>query len=415
MTAESRIPTQSRAKADIGRARVDASSRIFVATDVVGDLELISDILRKEFEDVAGSADPAQLVAAFEKQPTQVLVLAFDQLEKAQSCCQDLYQRSQQLQATAHRTVILCNKDDVQRAYQLCKDGMFDDYVLFWPLNHDAPRLTMAVHLALRHIRAVGVTDAPTVGEFANEARQLVSGDESLEQAVQRGVEQVDKANRALDKAKVDIGKALDQFEQDLTKATLQGQDVQDRRGLQAAFDRFKKTQVMTRLDEVGSAVRPMWEWLNEVKAKSALQGNSTRKLGGMAKKIAPLILIVDDDQLQIKILRDLMRDTKLELICVRSGTEALAAINKRKPDLILMDVGLPDIDGVEVTRRIKSSDRFAAVTVIMITGRLDRDLVDRCLKIGAAGFVVKPFSKGTLLAKISSHLGPGAIVDEAT
>jgi len=411
MNAAPPIPTSDRTDGDGGADGQDANACVFIATDVVGDLELVSGILRKEFANVIGSADPARLVDAFDSQPIQVLVLAFDALDKAQDYRQSLSQRSQSLQLPVYRSIVLCTMDELPRAYRLCREDVFDDYVLFWPMSHDAPRLPMAVHLALRHIRASGADGMPTAGDFAAEARLLAPGTMALEQSAKRGAELVDKASGALEKAKVDIGLALDDFEQDLARGPLQGKNAQERLELQAAFERFRRVQVMTRLDQVGSAVRPLWQWLSEANAESARHNQRSRKLGALAKQVKPWVLAVDDDPLQIEILHKLLHETGLELACARSGSEALESVNRRKPDLVLLDVQLPDIDGVEVARRIKTSERFAGVTVIMITGRLDRDLVERCLKSGASGFVVKPFSKETLLAKLRSHLGPGAIV----
>ena len=71
------------------------------------------------------------------------------------------------------------------------------------------------------------------------------------------------------------------------------------------------------------------------------------------------------------------------------------------------MDVGLPDIDGIEVTRRIKSIDQFAGMPVIMITGRSDKDMVVKSVKAGACGFVVKPLNEEPLLAKVRACLSP--------
>lgn len=71
------------------------------------------------------------------------------------------------------------------------------------------------------------------------------------------------------------------------------------------------------------------------------------------------------------------------------------------------MDVGLPDIDGIEATRRIKSVDQFAGVPVLMITGHSEKDMVMQSVKAGASGFVVKPFNKELLLARVRTYLSP--------
>ncbi|MBC7857972.1 MAG: response regulator, partial [Burkholderiaceae bacterium] len=79
--------------------------------------------------------------------------------------------------------------------------------------------------------------------------------------------------------------------------------------------------------------------------------------------------------------------------------------LRKCQPDLVLMDINLPDIDGVEVTRRLKLAEQFAGIPVIMITGQSGKDMVIESLNAGAADFVVKPFDKPTLLGKVRKFL----------
>src|SRR3546814_4372693 len=93
----------------------------------------------------------------------QVLVLAFDALADAQHLYLDVFRRSSLIHALAHRTIVLCGKSNLQQAYELCREEFFDDYVLFWPLNHDAPRLCMAVHNALRQLN-----ETPSSAPFAD-------------------------------------------------------------------------------------------------------------------------------------------------------------------------------------------------------------------------------------------------------
>lgn len=67
------------------------------------------------------------------------------------------------------------------------------------------------------------------------------------------------------------------------------------------------------------------------------------------------------------------------------SGMEALATLRKRRPDLVLMDVGLPDINGVETTRRLKSVEQFAKIPVVVITGHSEKAVVVESLKASAS------------------------------
>ena len=86
-----------------------------------------------------------------------------------------------------------------------------------------------------------------------------------------------------------------------------------------------------------------------------------------------------------------------IELIFATFGSEAKALLSRRRPDLILMDVDLPDIDGVGATRRIRTVERLASVPVVMLTGHADKDVVVRRMTAGATDFLVKKLNKDIL------------------
>lgn len=386
---------------------MSGAARILVATDVIGDSDLVRKLLRDEFDHVVGSTDPDRAIADFEKQRPEVLILAFDGLEKAERYYLGLYRLSTLVHTLPHRTLILCNKDDLRRVYELCKKEYFDDYVLFWPLTHDAPRLPMAVHHALRQL-AAGGAGAPTVAEFAAQARRLAAAESLLEQYAARGGARIDVASRSLEQAQHGIGLALDGFSHQLSHGDLRGLvDVKDAPGFQREIDRLKTGEIATRLGAVAAAVQPVRDWAGALRDELAPQFEAARALQALAERVRPLVLIVDDDEYQHKLLRHLLRDENLELVFAASATGALATLRRCRPDLILMDVGLPDIDGIEATRRIKSVDQFAGVPVLMITGHSEKDMVMQSVKAGASGFVVKPFNKELLLARVRTYLSP--------
>lgn len=351
---------------------MNAAARILVATEDVADADLVTKLLRDEFDNVVGSTDPNRAVADFENHRPNVLILAFDTLAKAERYYLGLYRLGTSIHALPHRTLILCGKDDLRRVYELCRKEYFDDYVLFWPLVHDALRLPMAVHHALLQLSAATVAGgSPSVSEFAAQARRLADMESLVEQYVARGGAQIDDASRSLRRAQRDIGSALDRFAQKLSQGDMRDVvEVMDAPGFQREIDRFKGAEIAAGMDAVAAVVQPVREWAGAH-----------------------------------KLLRNLLHDANLELVFATSATEALSSLRRRRPDLILMDVHLPDIDGVEATRRIKSVEQLAGVPVVMITGLSDKDVVVQSIKAGAAGFVVKPFNKEILLAKVRSCL----------
>ena len=116
-------------------------------------------------------------------------------------------------------------------------------------------------------------------------------------------------------------------------------------------------------------------------------------------------ILVVEDQADNRQIIRDMLAATDYEIIEAENGEEALAAVGKQRPDLILMDVQLPIIDGYTATRRIKADPALRSIPIIAVTSyALDgQEKIARAA--GCDDYVPKPYSPRELLAKIRQHL----------
>ncbi|MHB9118140.1 MAG: response regulator [Burkholderiales bacterium] len=380
-----------------------AEPKILVATEVSSDADLVRGLLREEFGNVVASSDPERAVQDFEEHRPEVLILAFNSLEKAERYYLGLYRLSTVVHALPHRTLILCNKNDLRRVYELCRKEYFDDYILFWPLTHDTPRLPMAVHHAVRQMTAAAM---PGGSEIAAQARRLADLESQLERYAAKGGQHMEAARSSLRQAGQDIGAALDSFSRKLSHGGYPDLvDVKDRDGLQREIKRLKAEEIEKPFQTVAAAVQPVQQWASALKDDLAPQLESARALQSLAEHFRPLVLVVDDDEFQHKLLKQTLAEMDIDLVFTTSGMEALASLRKRRPDLILMDVGLPDIDGVETTRRLKSVEQFANIPVVMITGHSEKAVVVESLKAGAADFAVKPFDKEVLLAKVRNFL----------
>jgi two-component system, cell cycle response regulator DivK len=116
-------------------------------------------------------------------------------------------------------------------------------------------------------------------------------------------------------------------------------------------------------------------------------------------------ILVVEDQEDNRRILRDLLESADYELTEVENGEQALASVAKERPDLILMDIQLPIMDGYEATRRIKADPSLGTIPIIAVTSyALSGDEV-KARAAGCDDFVPKPFSPRQLLAKIRKYL----------
>jgi two-component system cell cycle response regulator DivK len=116
-------------------------------------------------------------------------------------------------------------------------------------------------------------------------------------------------------------------------------------------------------------------------------------------------ILIVEDQADNRRILRDLLGNAGYELLEAESGEEALIAVEAKRPDLILMDIQLPVMDGYETTRRIKSNPTLKAVPIIAVTSYALSGDEGKARAAGCNAYVTKPFSPRALLAKVREFL----------
>jgi two-component system cell cycle response regulator DivK len=116
-------------------------------------------------------------------------------------------------------------------------------------------------------------------------------------------------------------------------------------------------------------------------------------------------ILLVEDQEDSRRIVRDLLTANDFEMTEAENGEAALAAAEKERPDLILMDIQLPIMDGYETTRRIKANPSLSSVPVIAVTSYALSGDEDKARAAGCNDFIPKPYSPRELLAKIRQYL----------
>ena len=118
---------------------------------------------------------------------------------------------------------------------------------------------------------------------------------------------------------------------------------------------------------------------------------------GGNANKC---ILAVDDTAIVLTRISEVLRNY-YEVITVNSGNRALKCLKERKPDLILLDIQMASMDGIQTLQKIRTMKDMEDIPVIMLTGVEDKEIVMESAKLGICDYVLKPFSSDELLKRI--------------
>jgi two-component system sensor histidine kinase/response regulator len=116
-------------------------------------------------------------------------------------------------------------------------------------------------------------------------------------------------------------------------------------------------------------------------------------------------LLVVDDQEANIQVLGAMLGKLGFEIMPATNGEEAWQRLNARRPDLILLDLMMPDMDGFQLCRRIQNQPGLADIPIIFLSASDDKNLIVRALESGAVDYITKPFNRLELISRVRTHL----------
>ncbi len=116
-------------------------------------------------------------------------------------------------------------------------------------------------------------------------------------------------------------------------------------------------------------------------------------------------ILIVDDHQANIKVLGSTLSKEGYKIIVATDGLQALRAVERILPDLILLDINMPNMDGFETCLALKTNERTKSIPIIFLTARIESEDIVKGFELGASDYITKPFKQAELLARVKTQL----------
>jgi two-component system cell cycle response regulator DivK len=119
-----------------------------------------------------------------------------------------------------------------------------------------------------------------------------------------------------------------------------------------------------------------------------------------------PQVLVVEDNEKNMKLLRDVLRASGYGVLEATTARTALQLATEHRPDLVLMDIRLPDVDGIEALRRLRANSGTAAIPVLALTAQSMRGDRERFLAAGFDDYISKPVNVVELVATVSRHCG---------
>jgi len=122
-------------------------------------------------------------------------------------------------------------------------------------------------------------------------------------------------------------------------------------------------------------------------------------------KELMPTILVVDDYSVTIRVLSTQLRKGGYDVVTASNGSEALSQLEQQKIDLAIVDIAMPDMDGITLLEQVRGNQQLAGLPIVMLTASVLDDDRLRALKAGASGFLTKPVSSWELLDIVNRQL----------
>ena len=436
----------------------DPSLTVLVATESRADVDAIRDVLSPRCNVIWTESGTRTLAALREAVPDVVIFdTGFGDVD-----CRALSERLASTPATQSTSLIaLVRRDDPNAESRAIADGAAD--TLFKPIDPPVLGARVEARLALRSSRAV--VDAPRRDDVAflpdrDGAEQLLDAECRRSARDRRSlaallVEIDDLDLLAHDRGNTEAEACARAVARCIRRACLRGGDVAarsgdgqfvvllpraDESGAQAVAERIRRTVAESSIDNSSSSVaetatvsigvavmRPLpgdrsiailelaAARLDEARreGKNRWVGDATRPTPvdaadatvGAARSVRGSILVVDDAPINADVLTGMLSTTECDVRVALNGHDALAAVRMEPPDLVLLDISMPDMDGYEVCRRLKADHASANIPVIFISA-LDEPM-DKVLafEVGGADYVQKPFQPAEVIARIAYQL----------
>src|SRR6266704_5644641 len=125
-------------------------------------------------------------------------------------------------------------------------------------------------------------------------------------------------------------------------------------------------------------------------------------------------ILLADDDQSLVRTLSWILKHEGYEVVVAPGGEGLLAKLEEERPQLLLLDIMMPQVDGLQLLQRLKTDERYRDLPVLMVSSMPPEEATVKALGLGAADFIAKPFRVRELLARVEAHLRVGQALLQA-
>ena len=369
------------------------SNKVLLVTDSKVDADDIVYLLKPTNIQVIVATDSASVVQAFEKHRPEILLCAKKSIRDNEHLYLDLYRNCKQTHTIAHQSILLCSINETNRAHALCRRGIFSDYVVDKP-RHDVFRLRLSIEQILSRFESTE-QQRDLAREFSSAGDNAKYLNDSVENVRVKGqsisADSATKLQALSDNVMQEMARILSRLNTYQIPGLLEKLDP-------------KKIQQMILL--AGQEVNAIISQFNKaLDATCSGHKEALGKLLGAIKQIPATIVVIDDNKAFTETIGDILSEYGYRVLLCNEARHGIGLVAQQHPDLILMDIYMPGMDGLAATSLLKTDSRLKNIPIIMLSGKSNREVVMQVKKIGANGFITKPINTQLVLDKVAQIL----------
>ncbi|MFC1749624.1 PleD family two-component system response regulator [Pseudomonadota bacterium] len=373
--------------------------------------DAVSTILRSSFANIVPVSIDEDLFTPFEKlEHEKVMFLyAIDDIERAKLTCLSLYkdERGEVVRQLLHCDYLLCKASDSKAAYELCVDNIFDDFTIIKPM-YDKWSFLLQIRQTITKMELVG--QLKTIDDSQRQVEDNVSAlNKNLKNMSQRYENMSSDLEHSIQQSIDHVNSAIDTTSNEFSSLDMQDVvTVLDSEKLGTYMDEVKHSIVDQHLSPLKKSSDAIFQDLkNDIdvqqKRVATTQKSVIRHVGKQTN-----IMVADDHRVIQNVVRSVLERQGYHVNIANDGEDVMLKLSKQVPDLILMDINMPNQNGLETLRLIKSKPELSHIEVIMMTSYSDKAHVEEALMAGANDYIIKPTNGDILLDKVGRALHTG-------
>ncbi|MBQ4835252.1 response regulator [Pseudoalteromonas luteoviolacea] len=381
---------------------------VLVLTHREDDVQGITELIAEQTEDFRCLVVRKTALDDIEQLAPKVILFALSDVKKS-ICLYNLLIKENRL-VKNHYSVLLCSNRESGLAFKCCLKNLFDSYFVYQPL-YEKFRLQLIVYEGLKQFTN---TDSyiesldKIVKDQNDELNSLIELGLSYKASV---VEEISKSKEEVNSINQDI---LSQMPDNIDKQLLSEINNSHIQPLLNALE----TSLSTKLLDLVNGLKQSQD-LNSLLMKQLQQpihtkceDNSVVSSSDNAFLETPTnqqhsILLVEDNHIYREMISDVLSTVGYEIEQVDDGLAAIKKIKRTQYDLIVMDLFLPNLDGLNTTKHIRNVGKNIKTPVIALTGNKNKQLVKKWAEHGLDGYILKPSTKKEILAVVNKAIGP--------